>query len=249
METKLIMENSAALALRNKKWNVLCFLYSIAVKAGIYSKESQDHTVSLTSNNPNEILHELQSDSPSPLVKALNTRGLVIKEAVAWRQLTRKELEHELEELQPQKYSKVQVPQSLTPLLGSYADQVSTVEGSGLDANAGFGALLLRLGTVLRMFLGYGIALVIPFIVIKPELIGVILAAFGVNLILAALLWPFLRIKSFLKGILLALFSGGVYACIAYFLLPAFFAPGILICVALTGLLTGYILDCTDPAA
>jgi hypothetical protein len=184
-------------------------------------------------------------------VKAVDSDGLLIDEAIAWCRLTSTDVKTELELLQKGTYDQIILPQSVNELLGlsqsDPADCRVVIGGkSGISPNSFFGALFLRLYTLIRLFVGYAVPLLIPFFFIKPDAILAVLAVFGANLLIAAFTWPFIPLKSWIKGILLALFTGIAYSALAYFVLPQFFQPGLSIATLLTGLLVGLLLDCTD---
>ncbi len=251
METNVNSGHPSIIPFKRKKWCIFCFIYSIPHRPGVYASKTRSQSISLTSNNANEIFSETKRSMPSPLVKAMDTDGLQIDEAIAWRRLNANDVKTEVEVLQQGSYDQIVIPQAVNELLGlSQTDpadaSVVVGKGSKISPNSFLGALLLRLYTLVRFFVGYAVPLLIPFFFIKPDAALPMLAIFGVNLLITAFAWPFIPLKSWVKGILLALFTGIGYSALAYFVLPQFFQPGLSIAALVTGLLVGFILDCTD---
>lgn len=250
METNLNSDGSI-FAFKRKYWCIFCSLYSIPLKEGIYSSESLEQKISLSSNNPNEILKEIKRNSPSPLVKAIDTRGLLLDEAIAWHKITKDDLSFGFEELQMGSYEEILIPQSVSDLLqgqnNNRADQKVIIgKQSAINPNSHPGAILVRLFTSLKFFVGYSIPLILPFTIFKQDLIFPVLALFGINLLVAALTWPIIHLKSWIKGVFLALITGFSYTAIAYFYFPLFYQTGLSVAAVITGILVGLLLDCTD---
>lgn len=250
METNINSDGSV-FTFKRKHWCVFCSLYSIPLKEGVYSSESLEQKISLSSNNPNEILKEIKRNSPSPLVKAFDTRGLLLDEAIAWRKITKDDLKIELEELQMNLYYEIVISQSASDLLQvqnfNRTDQKVIIgKHSAINPNSRLGGLLTRFFTASKFFVGYSIPLILPFAIFKQDLILPVLALFGINLLLAALTWPLVRLRSWIKGIFLAMITGFSYTTIAYFYFPRFYQTGLSVAAVITGILVGLLLECTD---
>lgn len=251
METNTNPGYPSVIPFKRKKWCIFCFIYSIPHRPGVYASKTRGQSISLTSNNANEIFAETKRSMPSPLVKAVDTDGLQFDEAIAWRRLNEHDVRTEIEVLQQGSYEQIVIPQTANDLLGlSQTDPVDArfVVGkrSVISPKSFFGALLLRLYTLVRFFVGYAIPLLIPFFFIKPDAILSMMAVFLANLLIAAFTWPYIPLKSWLKGIFLALITGIGYSALTYFVLPQYFQPGVGIAALVTGLLVGLILDCSD---
>lgn len=251
METKSTAIHPGVIPFKRKKWCVFCTIYSIPFRPGLYVGTTRSNSISLASNNPNEIFREMKRSLPSPMVRAMDTDGLGIDEAIAWHRVTKADLSAEIDSLQQSGYEKITLPQSVSELIGlpdleSTSNNVVTAKRSGFSPNSFFGALLFRLFTSFKFLMGYAIPFLIPFLIIKPSFILPILVTFCINLFMASLIWPFIQLKSWIKGILLGLFSGAAYSLVTYFVLPQYFHPGISVTAVIIGLLIGFLFDCTD---
>jgi hypothetical protein len=212
---------------------------------------TRSNSVSLVANNPNEIYGELQRSLPSPMVRAMDTDGLRIDEAIAWQRVTKADLSAEVDSLQQSGYEKIFLPQSIADLIGlkemePVDEKLLIGKKAAFSPNSILGAFLLRLFTSFKFLIGYAVPFLLPFFIIKPLFILTILAVFGAGLLLASLTWPFIHLKSWIKGILLGLFGGSAYSLVTYFALPQFFQPGLSVAAVIIGLLIGILLDCTD---
>lgn len=239
------------LPFKRKHMCVFCSIFSIPLRPGIYSSDSQKQRISLTSNNPNEILKEIQRNSPSPLVKAMDTSGLTLDEAIAWRKVTKEEVETVLDEMQGEGYEQLLVPQSVGNLLTGQGNKMTVPKiiiepSSWLNPNSRFSGLLIRLITVLKFLVGYSIPLILPFAIFKQEFVLPVLVLFGTSLLLAALIWPVLEIRSWIKGVFLALIMGLAYTAIGFFVFPQSYQTGLSVTAVILGVLVGVLLGCTD---
>ncbi len=251
METNPIPGNFNFIPFKRKKWCIFCYIYSIPHHPGTYLGATRSSDCSLASNNANEIFTEIKRSLPSPLVRAIDTDGLYLDEAIAWRRITKDDLKAEVDVMQQASYQQISLPSSVGELLGIEQETESSTRinihpRKGVSPNSPFGALLLRLYTNLRLFIGYGVPLLIPTLIIKPGQALPLMAIFAATLLLAAVIWPAFHMKSWLKGILLGLFSTVIYGGVTYLLLPQFFKPGLCLAALLSGVLTGFLLDCTD---
>lgn len=190
---------------RTKKC-LICSLFSVGIKPGMYyvSRESTD--VIVTSNNPNQVLQTIDSTTPAAKALAIDTSGFSVNEAIAFGKIDLRAVEDQISRLTAQ--SKGLIFRAPRNLIDQFTEFDGNLEISdpdnvkGLQTNKKLHRLLIRLLTGLRLGLAYSF-LIAPLLLINVRYTFKSILIFTGTMVLGSAIFPKKRLVNLFSFLLI----------------------------------------------